>query len=151
MKKEIKRKILIAIYQCAYALATDDYKTYRYSNAKLSGILEACFALDIDINIHAIYRLMKYYTKKYKKHLEKIKQEEEEENRKREERKKVKNELKQYRFYQFCKKISRYVYLNRDRFLVIEIAKNAIYKQRVKTFKVLTCFNGNYMLHTALF
>lgn len=34
---------------------------------------------------------------------------------------------------------------------LIEQPKNAIYKQRVKTFKVITCFNGNYMLHTALF
>lgn len=33
----------------------------------------------------------------------------------------------------------------------LDNAKNAIYKKKIKIFKVVTCFNGNYMIHTALF
>lgn len=36
-------------------------------------------------------------------------------------------------------------------FFLIEQPKNAIYKQRVKAFKVYTAFNGKYMIHTAIF
>ena len=51
------------------------------------------------------------------------------------------------KFHVYSKQYNKYIWV----FFVIKQPKNAIYKQRVKTFKVLTCFNGNYMLHTALF
>lgn len=140
--KQIRKDILCHVYMCAKALALDEDVQYAIAKAKLDRILEACHTLHISFNIVAIYRLILYYRRKYTKNhvksmIAKI-------NKHIRKNQKYIDKIKHIFGLIHCN-----IFYDIKFFTVINIHKDSIYKQRIKTIKVVTYFNGNYMLHTA--
>lgn len=146
--KQVKNMIIEYVRKCALASVNNDEITYMINHARIEQITYNWQLHNKPINIAAIEKLILIYTRKYRK--SHIKSEIQEIEAKRRKEKKIENYIN--KIHEFWKRIAKYICIN-SRYIIKEyvLPKNSIYKQRVKTFKVLTCFNGKYMLHTAIF
>lgn len=99
--------------------------------------------IDIKITVCKLWLVTFWIAKKLDKRNKRI-------QRIKEERQKEKAILKRYKSQYTYKVIFNNVLLIPYRFMNTIPVKNAIYRNKVKKQKVVTHFNGNYMIHTAI-